>query len=77
MLLELWERALKSRFGVEIGTDNRVLLRQHLYRARVGHPEYDNIVVVVPEQDDQIWLVHKDASGFGTANQSYPKPIHD
>ncbi len=75
-LVDLWNAALKSKCGIEIGTDNRPLLRQHLYRARVGHPEFDNIVMVIPEEDSLIWLVHRDASGFGADNKSYPEPIH-
>ena len=78
MLLDLWHRALKSSVGISIQTDNRVLLRQHLYRARAdsGEPSLDSLVMIMPEQEDEIWLVHKDADSRGTDNQSYPKLIH-
>jgi len=75
MLLELWERAYNSDHGIEIGTDNRPLLRQHLYQARAGHDKYDDIVMVIPEQDNLIWMVHRDASGFGANHQGYFKPL--
>ena len=77
MLLELWQKALRSVKGIEIGTDNRMLLRQHLYRARVGHPEFDDLVMVIPEQDNLIWLVHRHESGFGADHQGHAKLIHD
>jgi hypothetical protein len=76
-LLELWARALKSDCGIAITSDNRPLLRQHLYQARVGHDEYDDIVMVLPEQPDEIWLVHRHASGFGANHQGNLKPLHD
>jgi hypothetical protein len=36
MLLELWERALKSEHGIAITSNNRPLLRQHLYQAELA-----------------------------------------
>ena len=77
MLLDLWNRALKSEVGISIQTDNRTLLRQHLYRARAdsGDPKLDDLVMIMPEQEDEIWLVHKDADSRGTDNQGYPKLI--
>lgn len=75
MLLDLWERALNSEHGIAITTDNRGLLRQHLYAARRGDLKYEDIVMVIPEKDDEIWLVHRNASGFGADNQGYLKPL--
>ena len=77
-LLDLWYRALESEVGVAIPTDNRALLRQHLYRARAdsGDPRLDDLVIIMPEKEDEIHLVHKDADSRGTDNQSYPKLIH-
>ncbi len=78
MLLELWLTALRSEVGIAIPTDNRALLRQHLYRARAeaNMPELDKLVMLLPAKEDEIWLVHKDADSPGTNNQGYPKLIH-
>ena len=77
MLIDYWQQAFDAEIGVCIETDNRALLRQHLYRARAeaDKPEFDNIVVVLPEQEDQIWLVHRDAGGLGADNKSHLKPL--
>lgn len=77
MLLEFWEAALKSAVGIAIQTDNRNVLRNHLYKARAeaNNPELDQIVMILPEREDEIWLVKKDADGIGTNNQDYPKLI--
>ena len=77
-LIEYWVQAEDAVIGVAITTDNRMLLRQHLYRARAesGRSDLDNIVIVLPEKEDEIWLVHRDADGFGTDNQGHPKLIH-
>jgi len=78
MLLELWMAALKAEVGISIETDNRALLRQHLYRARAesNDPSLDGIVMVMPEKETEIWLVHKDADSVGTDNESYPKLVY-
>lgn len=76
MLIDLWERAYNSEFGIAITTDNRGLLRQHLYAARRGDIKYENIVMVIPEKDDEIWLVHRNASGFGANNQGNVEPLY-
>jgi hypothetical protein len=77
MLAELWMAALKAEVGIAIPTDNRALLRQHLYRARaeLNDPSLDDIVMLMPEKETEIWLVHKDADGIGADNQSYPKLV--
>lgn len=77
MLLEFWLAALKAEVGIAIQTDNRKLLRQHLYRARAeaNNPELDNLVMMLPEQEDELWLVHKDADSSGTDNKGYPKLV--
>jgi len=76
-LIDLWRQARDADIGVVITTDNRGLLRQHLYRARAeaGDESLEDIVVVLPDKEDEIWLVHKDADGAGTNNQGYPKLI--
>lgn len=79
MLLDLWLTALKSEVGISIQTDNRTLLRQHLYRARAEakDPKLDFVVMMLPAKEDEIWLVRKDAdeSGVRTYNQSDVEPI--
>ena len=77
MLVDLWLKALHSRDGVVIETDNRMLLRQHLYRARAeaNNPELESIVLVLPEQANQIWLVHKHASGVGANHKGHIEPL--
>jgi DNA-binding phage protein len=77
MLVELWQVALNSEFGIAIATDNRPLLRQHLYRARAeaNNPEFDQLVMIMPENEGELWLVHKDADSPRTDNQGYPKLV--
>jgi len=78
MLLEYWLLALKSKVGVAIPTDNRAMLRQQLYRARyeAKDPRLDDIVMVIPEKEDEIWLVHKDADSRSTIDESNVEPLH-
>lgn len=63
MLLDLWYSALKAKLGIAIETDNRAILRQHLYRARAeaNKPELESIVMIIPEKEDEIWLVQRHA----------------
>lgn len=78
MLLEYWLLALRSKVGVAIPTDNRAMLRQQLYRARyeAKDPRLDDIVMVIPEKEDEIWLVHKDADSRGPFDESNVEPLH-
>lgn len=78
MLIELWLAALRAEVGVAIPTDNRALLRNHLYRARAeaNNSMLDQIVMILPEQEDEIWLVHKDADGGGTYHKDNLELIH-
>ena len=78
MLLDLWLQALKSETGIAIPTDNRNVLRNHLYKARAeaNMPELDEVVMIMPENENEIWLARKDADGIGADNQDYPKLIH-
>ena len=77
MLVDLWLAALKEERGVAIVTDNRSLMRQHLYKARAEarDPDLDSLVMILPEKEDEIWLVHKDADSLGTDNEGYLKLI--
>ena len=63
MLIDLWQAAVDAEFGIVVPTDNRRLLQQHLYRARVeaNNPAFDDIVIQMSENENEIWLVHKDA----------------
>lgn len=78
MLLEYWLLALRSKVGVAIPTNNRALLRQQLYKARYDakDPRLDDITMIIPEKEDEIWLVHKDADSRGTVNESNIEPLH-
>lgn len=78
MLIELWEAALHSKTGIAIPTDNRNVLRNHLYKARAeaNRPELDEVVMIMPENENEIWLARKDADGIGAYNEDYPKLIH-
>jgi hypothetical protein len=77
MLLDLWIAALRSQCGVAIKTDNRMLLRQHLYKARLEarNPDLEAIVMILPEADDEIWLVHKHANSIGANHQGNVEPL--
>lgn len=77
MLIKYWEAAYNAEYGIAIPTDNRGLLRQHLYRARAEFqdPRFDEIVMIIPEKEDEIWLVHKDADSSGTPDQSNVEPF--
>jgi hypothetical protein len=77
VLLGLWQYALRSEVGIAIPTDNRKLLRQHLYQARAeaNDPRLEELVIMMPATEDELWLVHKDADSTGTDNKGYPKLI--
>jgi hypothetical protein len=72
ILVDLWQAAVDSDSGIAIPTDNRALLRQHLYRARAEAkiPEFEDIVMLLPEDETELWLVHKDADSRGADNES-------
>ena len=78
MLLNLWLAALKSEIGISIQTDSRTLLRQHLYRARAEakDPKLDALLIVIPKQEDELWIVRKDADGLRTYNKGDVEPIY-
>jgi hypothetical protein len=71
-MLELWKQALEEKTGICIITDNRKLLQQHLYRARVEakDPELEQLVIILPEDESELWLVHKDADSIGADSKS-------
>ena len=55
MIYSLWTRALSSPVGIAVTTDDRVLLRQQLYRARPN----DDFSLAFPEKEDEIWIVRR------------------
>jgi len=79
MLHELWLLALKAEVGIAIITDNRRLLRQHLYQARAeaNNSDFDNLAILLPEKEDEIWLVHKDADSSGTGDKDNNKLVYE
>jgi DNA-binding phage protein len=76
-LCALWQAAVDSEVGIGIQTDDRGLLRQHLYRARslADNPAFEQITMVLPEKENEIWLVKKNANSSGTTNKSNLKPV--
>lgn len=69
-MLKLWQEALKEKIGICINTNDRKLMQQQLYRVRAeaNDPELDKLTIVLPENEDELWLVHKDAQGSIGAN---------
>jgi len=78
MLVDLWLKALRAKYGLVVTTDNRMLLRQHLYRARMeaNNPSLESIAMVLPEKADEIWLVHRDADGIGANHKGNVEPLY-
>jgi len=53
-------RALSEEFGVEVPTDNAVLLRQRLYEERRKDPQFWNLSILeCPSNPDKLWIVRK------------------
>lgn len=78
MHLELWLTALKAEVGIAITTDNRRLLRQHLYQARAeaNRPELDEMVILTPENEGELWVVHEDADAPGTGDEDHDQLVY-
>lgn len=78
MLLELWEAALRVDVGIAVKTDNRKVLQQHLYRARAeaNDPRLERLTIILPDNEDELWLVHKDADTDGTVNEGDIEPLY-
>jgi hypothetical protein len=62
-LKKLWEAAFSHPYGIGVKTDDRKLLQQQLYRARVemNDPKLADMVLLIPKGSDQVWIVHKRA----------------
>jgi hypothetical protein len=78
MLLDIWEAALKAKVGIAVPTNNRKVLQQHLYRARAeaNDPKFEEIVIIMPEKEDELWLVHKDADSPSPGNEGNIKSLY-
>lgn len=63
--MKLWEAASKVKVGLAVETDDRKVLQQQLYRARAELGGYDDIVIVVPATEGELWLVHRGADETG------------
>lgn len=61
--LECWHAALTQEIALSIKTNDRQLLREQLYRARVAadDPRLADLVIIFPEKADELWIVRKDA----------------
>lgn len=58
--LEVWYAALAAQFGVVVETDDPARLKQKLYAARQGHPDFEGISIKTsPFHDNQLWLVKR------------------
>lgn len=57
--IPLWERALEAEIGIAIATNNPQLLRQELYRAREGRPEFQDVIMFVPANGEEVFLCRK------------------
>lgn len=77
-LCDLWQAALDAEYGICVETNDRGLLRQQLYRARAeaNNPDFEKIEMVLPQKEDELWLVRKDADTRGASNKGNSKPIH-
>lgn len=60
-LLGLWKLALDSPHGIEVTTDDRLLLRQQLYRARAAEPTemFDNLAIAMIKDPTVLWIITK------------------
>lgn len=60
----LWQRALSARIGLGISTNDRVLLRQQLYRYKYETKDirFDAFAIIFPE-NGELWIVRRDVSG--------------
>lgn len=78
MLLELWEAALRVAVGIAVKTDNRKILQQHLYRARAeaNDPRFEHLTITLPDNEDELWLVHKDADSDRTIDEGDIEPLY-
>lgn len=59
--IELFQRATTSEYGIAVQTNDRQLLRQQLYKARIDHGGFEDIVLAFPKREDELWLVKRHA----------------
>lgn len=62
-LIAIWSAANEVDIGIRIKTTERKLLQQQLYRARseLGDDRFNHIVIVMPQEEDELILVRRDA----------------
>lgn len=55
--------AVAAEFGVIVNTNDRTLLKSQLYTARSQseNAALQDIVMIMSEAKDELWLVHRDA----------------
>lgn len=60
-LINYWYQALESPIGIIIETDDRNLLRQHLWLARrkAFDPELENLQLSYSHNPNEVWIWHK------------------
>lgn len=61
-LEKLWIAALAQEHGLAIEVDDRKLLQQQLYRYRQeeGDGRFDDLVILMPEGKDELWIGKRD-----------------
>lgn len=57
VFLALWHRAKAAEIGIAITTDNPRELTRHLYNARQGHDDLQDIRICHPAGGKEVWLV--------------------
>lgn len=60
-LLDLWNRASASTYGIKIKTSKRQVLYGKLYKARqnCGHADFDRLKIVLPPAPDELWIMYR------------------
>lgn len=74
-LLSYWQKAAESPVGISIKTNDRQLLRMQLYRTRAEKGGFENITIIFPEADDELWLIRDDTNSGSTPAQGDFEPL--
>ena len=59
IFIPLWERALEAEIGIGIRTNNPQLLRQELSRVRDSRPEFQDIIIFLPANGEEVLMCRK------------------
>lgn len=64
-LEKLWVAALNQTYGIAVEVDDRKLLQQQLYRYRKdeGDGRFDDLVILMPEGKDELWIAKRPQDG--------------